>query len=112
MASLPRYKLIFFSPVNATQNILSQLFSASKDGMRIGQIGAYDRCAFACRGTGQFKPLENANPTIGSVGQVEFVEEDKVEVAVQGDVKAAVAELRKVHPYEEPAYEVYQMVDV
>ena len=50
---------------------------------------------------GQFKPGPETNPAIGSVGQVEYVEEDRVELVVndQGqktELKDAIEDLKKV----------------
>ncbi|KAG8893189.1 Golgi-to-ER vesicle coat component [Tulasnella sp. 403] len=117
-----RFKLVFFVPRQSTQAVLSHLFTLSQPStavttsavaqttevLRVGRIGAYDGCAFVSPGTGQYVPLEGANPTIGKVGQPEFVEEDRVETLVTGTaekVKELVTELKKCHPYEEPAYD-------
>ncbi|KAG8893942.1 hypothetical protein FRC01_013254, partial [Tulasnella sp. 417] len=57
---------------------------------------------------GQFQPSEGANPAIGEVGKPEMVEEDRVETLVIGtveQVKEVVKELKRVHPYEEVAYD-------
>jgi len=111
MSSLTRFKFVFYCPVQFTQPILSHLFTLPN----VGAIGAYDSCAFVSRGTGQFRPLQGANPTIGQVGLLEFVEEDRVEFLVTGEkeqLKQVVSELRKVHPYEEPAYEAHRLEDI
>jgi len=58
--------------------------------------------------------MEGARPNIGEVGQLEVVEEDKVEVLVQGDdegVRTVVKVLKQIHPYEEVAYDVYPLAD-
>jgi hypothetical protein len=51
--------------------------------------------------TGQFRPGPEARPTIGTSGELEFVEEDKVEVIVNDkgqreEIKKAVKELKVV----------------
>ncbi|OJT06519.1 hypothetical protein TRAPUB_2596 [Trametes pubescens] len=79
---MPRYKLIFFSPRPSTQAILQHLFKRFPN--HVGRIGAYGGCAFVTPGTGQFTPLEGANPVIGAVGKPESVDEDRVEVLVLG----------------------------
>ncbi|KAI9067452.1 hypothetical protein FKP32DRAFT_1673011 [Trametes sanguinea] len=125
---MPKYKLVFFTPRASTQTILQHLFSRFPN--HVGRIGAYGGCAFVTPGTGQFLPLEGAKPVIGTVGKPERVEEDRVEVLVLGaggggsisgdtpsqsdtgvDVKSVVQELKKVHPYEEVAYDVYRLED-
>lgn len=59
-------------------------------------------------------PMEGAVPNIGAVGQVERVEEMRVEMLCVGEdvMRKAVGELKRVHPYEEVAYDVYKMEDV
>ncbi|KAL1945457.1 hypothetical protein VTO73DRAFT_2308 [Trametes versicolor] len=124
---MPKYKLIFFTPRPSTQAILQHLFKRFPN--HVGRIGAYGGCAFVTPGNGQFTPLEGANPTIGAVGKPEFVEEDRVEVLVLGSrpregaesesassdsdagvgMNAVLQELKKVHPYEEVAYDVYRL---
>ncbi|KAA1477519.1 hypothetical protein DENSPDRAFT_589017 [Dentipellis sp. KUC8613] len=111
---MSRYKLVFFVPVAATQSVLSHLFS--RYPTVLGKIGNYQHCAFVTRGTGQFRPCDGANPTIGAVGTLEHVEEDRVEIVVndggdQADLKGAIQELKQVHPYEEVAYDVYKLED-
>ncbi|KZV97458.1 hypothetical protein EXIGLDRAFT_730676 [Exidia glandulosa HHB12029] len=110
-----RFKLVFFCPRANTQTILKSLFDTFP--ARVGRIGLYEGCAFVTPGVGQFRPLPGANPTIGSVGEVEFVEEDKVEVlvapaAVGEGVKTVIDKLKTVHPYEEVAFDVYKLEDV
>jgi dinuclear metal center YbgI/SA1388 family protein len=73
-----------------------------------GRIGAYEACAFECRGVGTFVPLQGARPFLGRVGSVERVEEFRVEMLVtQSRVGAVCSALRRAHPYEEPAVDVY-----
>jgi len=78
-----------------------------------GRIGNYDSCCWQADGTGQFRPLDGSNPVIGSPGEVEFVREVKVEmVCADGLVKGAVQAIRDSHPYEEPAFDVWGLVEV
>ncbi|KAF2121810.1 structural toxin protein RtxA [Lophiotrema nucula] len=109
MASTQTFKLIFFVPVSAAQACKTAIFKAGA-GAFPGP-GGYTECAFTTKGIGQFRPGSNANPNIGEVGKLEEVEEVKVETICLGrDVaKRAVEELKKAHPYEEPAYEVYKL---
>ncbi|KAK7472208.1 hypothetical protein VKT23_000330 [Stygiomarasmius scandens] len=62
-------------------------------------------------------PSAAANPAIGKRGELEFVEEDRVEMVVNDkgkkeELRKAVEELKKVHPYEEVAFDVYKMEDL
>ncbi|RAH70599.1 uncharacterized protein BO66DRAFT_391728 [Aspergillus aculeatinus CBS 121060] len=106
-----RYKLVFFVP-HSHLDVCKDAVFATGAGTFPG--GKYSKCCFQTRGTGQFLPGEGANPAIGSVGDVEYVEEMKVEVMCLGRsiMLQAVEALVKAHPYEEVAYEVYKMENV
>jgi len=72
-----------------------------------GQIGDYDACSFSVSGMGRFRPNENANPFIGKSGDLEQVEEEKVEAIIpQHALGTVLAAMKKNHPYEEVAYDV------
>ncbi len=76
--------------------------------------GKYSMVCFETPGTAQFMPNEGAVPNIGKVGELKRVGETRVEVLCVGrDVMVgAVDSLKHAHPYEEPAYEVYNLEDV
>ena len=72
-----------------------------------GAIGDYDRAMFQVSGTGSFRPLDGANPAIGQVGEVERVDETRVEMVAAPAVREPVrAAMLAAHPYEEVAYSV------
>lgn len=76
-----------------------------------GVIGNYSHCSFSIKGMGRSKPLEGANPTIGQIGKIEEIEEERIEfVCPQEKVKEAIAAIKKVHPYEEVAFDVYPLL--
>ena len=78
-----------------------------------GRIGNYDSCSWQSLGTGQFRPLDDSTPYIGKVGQIESVEEYKVEMICTDDlIKTAISAMKKAHPYEEPAYDAWQLADI
>lgn len=96
--------LVFYVPVADTDGVLAALFDAGA-----GHIGDYDSCAFIAPGRGQFRPLAGADPTIGRVGEVEHVDENRVELTFLRHLRATVvAALREAHPYEEPAFHVLE----
>jgi hypothetical protein len=100
--------LVFYVPATDTDQVLAALFATGA-----GRIGAYDSCAFRLRGTGQFRPLQGANPTIGAVGDLETVDEERCELVFPRTIRAqVVAALRQAHPYEEPAFHVIATADV
>ncbi|WP_280549679.1 NGG1p interacting factor NIF3 [Halomonas sp. 11-S5] len=99
------YKLAFFVPVADAEAVKEAVFATGA-----GRIGDYEACCFQTRGTGQFRPLEGANPHIGRVGDLEQVEELKVELVCEDALIAeAVAALKTAHPYEEPAYDAWKL---
>ncbi len=65
---------MFVPPENA-EAVRAAMFAAGA-----GQIGDYSQCSWSVTGTGQFLPEDGASPAIGSVGAVEQVVEDRVEV--------------------------------
>ncbi len=78
-----------------------------------GRIGDYDSCTFSAPGEGRFRPLDGATPMIGRVGEVELVDEVRVEAVLPRSRRGAVvAALSAVHPYEEPAYDVLELANV
>ncbi|GEA49630.1 NIF3 1 [Vibrio inusitatus NBRC 102082] len=100
-------KIIFFVPVNNAEEVKNVLFDAGA-----GKIGDYDRCCFETQGQGQFRPLANANPHIGTQGEVERLKELKIELVCDDRyIKQSVKALLEAHPYEEVAFEVYDMLD-
>lgn len=77
-----------------------------------GIIGNYTYCTTSTKTVGTFKPSENANPYIGEQNKLEYVEEEKLEVICDiKNVKNVINELRKVHPYEEPAIDIVPLID-
>ncbi|NIE74509.1 NGG1p interacting factor NIF3 [Pantoea sp. Ap-967] len=101
------HKLAFFVPASHVQVVKAAVFAAGG-----GRIGDYDHCAWQTLGQGQFRPLDGSQPFLGQTGQVEVVEEWKIELVVADDLVAqVVAALRQSHPYETPAYEVWRLLD-
>ena len=75
-----------------------------------GRIGDYERCSWYTAGTGTFLGGEGTEPTIGTAGQEEREPELRVETVVPGDrIEPVVAALLAAHPYEEVAYDLYQL---
>ena len=76
-----------------------------------GVIGNYKFCSYSVKGIGRFIPSENAHPAIGSIGKLEGVVEERIEtVCYKKDVNKIISAIKKVHPYEEPAIDVYPLV--
>lgn len=114
MSSSPipdRYKLIFYVPHSHLETCKEAVFAA---GGGVFPGAKYTKCCFQMPGQGQFLPGNDANPALGAVGALEYVEEMRVEVMCVGRsiMLKGVEELVKAHPYEEVAYEVYKMENV
>lgn len=102
------YKLCFYVPEPDAEAVKQAVFAAGA-----GRIGDYDCCAFQVRGEGQFRPLAGSRPHIGAQDQLERVVEYRVEMICLGEcLPAALAALRQAHPYEEPAIDVWPLLDV
>ena len=99
------YKLNYFVPEEAKEATKQALFDIG-----VGRYENYECCSFETLGTGQFKPIENANPHIGELDKIEKVQEYKVEMICSEElIKKAIETLKEAHPYEEVAYEVFRM---
>jgi len=102
------YKICVYVPEEACEAVKNALFDAGA-----GKIGDYEHCAFSIKGAGQFKPLANAKPAIGQLHQLETVDEIKLElVCDKAFIKAALVAMIAAHPYEEPAYQVFECLDL
>jgi|TARA_B100002049_G_C15906300_1_gene302080 hypothetical protein len=102
------YKMCYFVPETHVEKTKQALFDAGA-----GRIGDYDSCAWQCLGRGQFRPLEGSDPFLGHAGEIEAVDEYKVELVCADElIKEALAALKQAHPYEEPAYEIYRMEEL
>jgi len=101
-------KWVVFVPAENADAVREAMFGAGG-----GHIGDYSHCSWSVSGTGQFLPQQGATPTIGSVGAVERVPEDRVEVIAPASLRGHVlAALRAAHPYEEPAFDIYALEPV
>jgi hypothetical protein len=99
-------KLVVFVPVEALDTVREALFAAGA-----GRIGGYEHCSWYTEGTGTFLGGEGTSPRVGEAGREERVPEFRLETvypAKRHDV--VLAALRGAHPYEEPAFDVYELV--
>lgn len=104
----PQYKVVTFVPADSVNAVAGALYEAGA-----GAIGNYSHCGFQTAGTGTFKPLQGAHPTIGRKGKLETVQEVRLETVVSAEkVQAVVAALRRAQPYETPAFDVLRHYDV
>lgn len=102
------YKLVFYVPETHVEAVKTSVFATGA-----GRIGDYDSCCWQILGQGQFRPLDGSQPYLGERGRIERVSEYRVELVCEDDlIRPALAALRDAHPYEEPAYDVWQLADL
>jgi hypothetical protein len=98
-------KLVVFVPREALDAVRNALFAAGA-----GRIGNYERCSWYTEGTGTFLGGEGSEPNVGQAGREERVAELRLETVYPVDREAEVIEaLRRAHPYEEPAFDLYPL---
>ncbi len=101
------YKLTVFIPEEALEKVKAALFAAGA-----GTIGNYEQCCWQVKGEGQFMPMADSNPHLGSQDKLEKVAEWRVEMVVKTSMIAEVIKaLKQAHPYETPAYDVLEVLD-
>lgn len=102
------YKLCVFIPQDHLEQVKQAMFDVGA-----GKIGNYDQCCWQSLGQGQFRPLANSHPHIGEINRLQRVEEYKVELVVEDHhIHAVIAAMKLAHPYEEPAFDVWQLADI
>ncbi|NUG23096.1 NGG1p interacting factor NIF3 [Acinetobacter lactucae] len=101
-------KLIYYVPESHLESTKQAIFSAGAGG-----IGNYEHCAWQVKGIGQFKPVKDANPYIGELGELEQLDEWRVEtIVIEKNATAVAKALKASHPYEEPAFEFIQIIEI
>jgi dinuclear metal center YbgI/SA1388 family protein len=102
-------KLIVYVPVTHVDSVREALASVGVgEGITDGpQRNYYSESFFQGYGEGIFRPLEGAKPAIGRIGELTRVKEIKLEsIVTEALIERALRKLKKVHPYEEPAYDL------
>lgn len=98
-------KLVTFVPAGHLESVRSALFEAGA-----GNIGNYDQCSFMLEGTGSFRGNEHSNPVLGEKGKLSLEKETRLELIFEGVRQGGIlSALRQSHPYEEVAYDIYQL---
>lgn len=98
-------KLATFTPHSHADQVRNALFNAGA-----GSIGDYDSCSYNLEGNGTFRAGKNSHPFVGEVGNIHTEPEVRTEVILPAYKKEEVIRaLLAVHPYEEPAYDIYAL---
>lgn len=99
------FKLVVYVPLSHLDSLRKALGEAGA-----GHIGQYSHCSFAALGEGSFLPGAGANPYLGNPGQLELVQEFRLETVVKPTyLGRALAAMTKAHPYEEVAYDLFRL---
>jgi len=104
-------------PVDALDQVVVQLPPEVREAVvdalaeaGAGELGEYSRCAWSTTGVGTFVPGEASTPTTGAVGERSTVHEDQVAMVLPRAARERVlVALRRVHPYEVPAFQVLEL---
>ena len=95
-----------FVPREALDRVRSALFDAGA-----GRIGKYEHCSWYAAGTGTFLAGEGTEPAVGQRGKEQRVSELRLETVFPEELQdEVIAALRRTHPYEEPAFDVYPLL--
>jgi hypothetical protein len=107
MIVTPYFKLEIFIPAEKLDELLETLAQT-----HAGEIGKYDHCTSITRVEGTWRPLEGADPAVGSVGQLHKGSEYKVEVNCREQYLAeTIRAVRAMHPYEEPLINIVPLAN-
>lgn len=100
-----RYKLVVFVPQTHLEKVRAAICDAGA-----GKIGNYDNCTFITSGIGTYRPLKGAKPFKGKTGKIEKAKEARLETIFPASkIKKVIAAMKKAHPYEEVAFDMYRL---
>ncbi|GGF07781.1 GTP cyclohydrolase 1 type 2 [Halobacillus andaensis] len=77
-----------------------------------GHIGNYSHCTYQVNGEGTFKPQAGSEPYIGNQGELEKVQEKRIETILpKSSLPQVLDAMFTAHPYEEAAYDLYPLLN-
>lgn len=98
-------KIVVFAPESHADIVREVMGKAGA-----GKIGNYTHCTFSSSGIGRFKPEDGAHPSVGEIGKIELVTEERIETVCEREkLSDVVKAIKKVHPYEEVALDVWPL---
>lgn len=101
------YKLVVYVPAAYEHDVLTSFFKT-----KAGEIGSYSCCSFRSQGKGTFKPGSDSKPFSGKTGEIFHADEVRIETVVRKDNLSNVVEhMKKNHPYETVAYDIYPLLN-
>ncbi len=100
-------KLVTYVPTEKAEQVRNALFHAGA-----GNIGDYSECSFNAEGTGTFKGGEDTNPYVGEPGTRHYENEVRIETVYPANLESKLLmALFLAHPYEEVAYDLYNLTN-
>lgn len=97
-------KIVTFAPELAVDEVSAAMADAGA-----GVIGRYRGCSFRGAGLGAFIAPEESSPATGTAGAANLEPEVRIEMVCPAAFRdRVVAALVSAHPYEEPAFDVYE----
>ncbi len=103
VGSAQSVKIVTFVPATHVDRVAEAMARAGA-----GRVGNYSSCSYRSDGVGTFQPDSWAQPSSGQAGQLNQEPEIRLEmVAPRSAEGAVIAAIVEFHPYEEPAYDVY-----
>jgi hypothetical protein len=108
MSDSKNVKIVVFVPESHADLVRDAVGKAGA-----GRIGNYSFCSVTTKCVGRFKPDAGASPTIGEVGKLEEVNEERIEMVCEREkLKDVIGVIKKVHPYEEVAFDIYPLEEI
>lgn len=102
-----KFKLVIYVPLEHEKRVFEAFFESGE-----GRIGNYTCCTFRNHGKGTFKPGSGSKPFIGKIGEIFHTDESRIELVVKKDnLKQLIDNIRKHHPYETLAYDIYPLFE-
>lgn len=101
------YRVVTTVPTEGLEKLIDAVCDSGL--LEYGNYG--DVLWFSSVGTGQFRPLEGANPTIGGIGERERVQENRIEFSIlrdESNLEKLIDIIINAHPYEEPAIHIME----
>src|SRR3989338_7279705 len=108
MSYSSKVKIVVFVPESHAEAVREALAKAGA-----GKIGNYTYCSFSFKGIGRFRPEAGAHPAIGELGKLESIPEERIEVVCERKIlQTVIMAIKKVHPYEEVALDIYSLEEL
>lgn len=93
-----RVKIVLFSPQTSSKAVVEE----------VRKIIGRRRHIVTTSGIARYIPQVGANPSLGTVGSLEAVKEDRIESSIEHyNIKKLIHSVKKVHPYEEVGFDIF-----